>query len=205
MKKFTLYEFAGILIPGAISLFGISLSIPELKEVLLSDVSFGDFGMFVLLSYAAGQLIQAVGNLLEYIWWKFKGGMPTDWIRTGKHELLVPEQVKELENQIHNKLNIQLPKDLKDLSNSGWYSIVRQVNAYVQNKGNPERVEIFNAYYGLNRGICAALICLAVLTAIFNGYKIAIVLFILSMIALYRMNRFAKNYGRELFVQLLQS
>jgi len=203
MKSFSLYEFSGILIPGAIVLFGISLIFPELKQVLLSDVSFGDFGLFVLLSYAAGQLIQAVGNMLENVWWRFHGGMPTDWIRTGKGKLLANNQITELERQIPQKLGIKFENGIKNLDEREWYAIGRQLNSLIHSKGSSERIEIFNSYYGLNRGIFASFFLLSILTLIFSGYEKAILLLVLAMIALYRMNRFASHYARELFIQFL--
>jgi hypothetical protein len=66
MKKLTFYEQVGIIIPGSVLLFGLLFFFPSLKELLAKDgVSVGQLGIFVLLSYAAGHLIAAVGNFGE--------------------------------------------------------------------------------------------------------------------------------------------
>ena len=64
MNKLTFYEQVGIVIPGSVLVFGLLLFFPALQTVLTKDgVSLGDFGIFVLLSYAAGHLIAALGNV----------------------------------------------------------------------------------------------------------------------------------------------
>ncbi|MBW2045506.1 MAG: hypothetical protein JRI96_11585 [Deltaproteobacteria bacterium] len=205
MKSFSLYEFSGILIPGAMILFGIALIFPEIERVLLKDISLGDLGLFVLLAYAAGQIIQAIGNILENLWWKLNKGMPTNWIRIGKGGLLSPEQIKILEDQISTKLSIKLKDGIRGTDAQNWYGITRHLYAYVGNRGKTDRIEIFNAYYGLNRGMYASLAVLTVLILIFSDNKFAWITAMLAGIALYRMHRFAKNYARELFVQFLES
>jgi hypothetical protein len=75
------YEQVGLVIPGSVLLFGLLLYFPALNAFLGKDgVSVGQFGIFVLLAYAAGHLIAAGGNLLEMILWRPFGGMPTNWI-----------------------------------------------------------------------------------------------------------------------------
>ena len=65
MNKLTFYEQVGIVIPGSVFLFGLLLFFPVLQTVFTKDgVSFGELGIFVLVSYAAGHLIAAVGNAI---------------------------------------------------------------------------------------------------------------------------------------------
>ena len=47
----------------------------------------------MVLAYVVGHLIQALGNLIEQLFWALQGGMPTDWLRTNRHQLLAPTQV----------------------------------------------------------------------------------------------------------------
>jgi hypothetical protein len=64
-SKFNAYEFIGILAPGGTILFGLALIFPELKAVFFEQgFSLGDLGLFVILAFVAGHLIQAVGNAL---------------------------------------------------------------------------------------------------------------------------------------------
>ena len=203
MKSFNLYEFSGVLIPGTIILFGVSLCFPQLKGVLLTDISFGDFGIFIILAYASGQLVQAIGNLLEELWWRLQGGKPTDWIRKGQTRLLAKVQLKELADHISKKLGLKIGNDLMGVSESDWHNIIRQIYSYISTKAATERVDTFNAYYGLNRGMAAAFLLLLVLSLMLNLGVWSAVMMTLMLLSLYRMNRFGENYARELFIQFL--
>src|SRR6266487_3369807 len=62
MKKFDFYEFAGVLCPGAVVVFGLAKLHPQLAPLIVKDdVSLGDLGFFVILSYVAGRLVLGVG------------------------------------------------------------------------------------------------------------------------------------------------
>jgi hypothetical protein len=77
VDKMSFYEQVGLVIPGAVLLFGLLFYFPALNALLAKDgISVGQLGIFVLLSYAAGHLIAAGGNLLENILWRFFGGLP---------------------------------------------------------------------------------------------------------------------------------
>jgi hypothetical protein len=59
---------------------------PESRALLSKEgVTLGEFGLFVVIAYAAGQLVQAVGNGLEWIWWKPQGGIPSIRVLCGKY------------------------------------------------------------------------------------------------------------------------
>ena len=65
MKSLTFYEFAGIVLPGTIVLFGVSILFPNLKNILFNNsLSVGDFGLVLILAYTTGQVIQAIGNFV---------------------------------------------------------------------------------------------------------------------------------------------
>jgi hypothetical protein len=66
MDKIEAYEFAGIIAPGAVTIFGLSRIYPELGLLMNDDkISFGEFGLLLILAYVTGHLIQALGNLRE--------------------------------------------------------------------------------------------------------------------------------------------
>src|SRR5260370_28176325 len=110
MKKLTFYEQVGIVIPGAVLLFGLLFFVPSLKDVLAKDgVSLGQLGVFVLLSYAAGHLIAALGNVGESVLWKWAGGMPSNWIVKEKTTLLSDEQRARLPEKIKARLGLLVP------------------------------------------------------------------------------------------------
>src|SRR5882672_3838123 len=108
----TFYEQVGIVIPGSVFLVGLLFYFPALNTLLAKDgVTLGQFGIFLLLSYAAGHLIAAIGNLLENVLWRAFGGMPTDWVtKTGEISLLSPQQIEAVESKVRSRLNVTIEK-----------------------------------------------------------------------------------------------
>lgn len=207
MRKFEFYEFAAILVPGMIVLVGIVLGWPESGAPCVLDLSVGGFGVGTILAFAAGHLVQAIGNLIEKAWWWTWSGMPTDWIRSSKHSLLAAKQRALVESAARELLSDSEFRFTSDLSKADWYAIVRQIYAAVQRDGRPGRIDTFNSNYGLNRGIAAAFLSLAAILAVVNwpGWAVILLLFGGAAVALCRMHRFGVHYGRELFVQFLAS
>lgn len=206
MRQFNFYEFTGILVPGAAALAGVLMLVPGLMPMAaVKDFSIGGFGLLVVLAYVAGHLVQAVGNLAEWLWWKAWGGMPTDWVRKNATCLLAEAQAAMLPKAIAEQL--KLPDvDPRATSREQWYSITRQISAAVDAAGRGSRIQTLNGNYGLNRGLVAALVVVLVMAliatpadwAVLGGLGVAIGL------ALARMHRFGKHQARELFVQFLQ-
>src|SRR6266498_4439013 len=129
MRKFDFYEFAGVLCPGAVVVFGLARLYPALAPLVSKDeISFGDLGLFVILSYVAGHLVQAFGNVIEKIWWFFWGGLPSDWVRSEHQHLLTKEQKDHL-NAAFEKLSGIHIKPIPQLTKKEWFSITRQIYA----------------------------------------------------------------------------
>jgi len=208
MRQFDFYEFAAILAPGTLSLLGLSLAYPG-GDVLgrLNNLSVGGLGVVVILAYVAGHLTQAIGNFIESLWWKAWSGMPTDWIRTGKSDLLDKAQIDKLNLQLQTELALSAPVTVSALSANSWLGLTRQVYAAIAGKKRSARVDTFNGNYGLCRGIAAALtilLCLVLFERSIGQWKVVLALSAGLLVSLYRMHLFAKHYARELFVQFLQ-
>jgi hypothetical protein len=203
MSKMTVYEQVGIVIPGAVFLFALMMHFPELQTLLAKDgISLGQFGVFVLLSYAAGHFIAAVGNGVEALLWCALGGMPTDWVTHEKTSLLSEQQITQLETKIRTRLGLTLDK-LRGLDRKAWFPISRQIYADVNKNGKPDRIDTFNGMYGLNRGLAAASLAIAVVSFIMHKSGYGTALLILAGGYWYRAYRFGVHYGREMYLQFL--
>jgi len=207
MKKLDFYEFTGIVAPGAVAVYGLSRIHPEVG-LLLKDqsITVGELGLLLILAYVAGHIIQSFGNLLEKGWWFFFGGMPSDWPRTGKRQLLAASQMQVLPSRIRSVLKLECSERLSDLSKNDWFAITRQIYSTVRLVDRTDRIDVFNGNYGMFRGIAASLLLLlavAIIDTQVHDARVYAVLGITALLAFFRMHRFGVQYARELFVQFL--
>jgi heme exporter protein D len=208
-KEFSFYEFVGIIAPGTVFLVILFQAFPEAIKVFdAKNLSLGAFGIFVIIAYTVGHLIQSIGNIIESLWWRIWGGMPTNWIINDKKcNYLSKEQLEALPLKITTVLSIEAKLSLSDYEPKQWFPITRQIYAAVKQANASERIDIFNGNYGFFRGIAAALaISLIMLIIKFDISNLWILLIIIAsfVMAVARMHLFAKHYARELFVQFLQ-
>jgi hypothetical protein len=124
--KMSFYEQIGIVSPGSVLLFGLVLYYPELKLLTAKDsMSVGEFGLFVLISYAAGHLIAAVANALRRLFWNILGGMPSDWVTRDPPALLSSQQIENLRMKVGTRLSVTIDK-MAGLDRKVWFPISRQ-------------------------------------------------------------------------------
>jgi hypothetical protein len=199
----TFYEQVGIVIPGSVLLYGLLLFFPVVQTVTGKDgLSVGELGLFVLLAYAAGHFVAAMANLIEGIFWHFWGGMPSDWVVAAEPKLLSPQQLDQLRLKVGSRLQINL-QTLQGTDRKVWWPISRQVYADVSKSGKPDRIDTFNGNYGLNRGLAAACLALAVVAAFYAPWQIVLGLVAAGVVYGYRAYRFGVHYARELYLQFL--
>jgi hypothetical protein len=205
MNKISFYDQAGIITPGAVLLFGMMFYNPSLQNVLTKDgVSVGGLGIFIIISYASGHLLAALGNVIEKLYWQCKGGMPSNWIVGPKPRLLSSTQIAKVEALTEARLGLTIPH-LAELTTSTWFPIFRQIYSDVEKHGKPGRGDTFNGIYGLNRGLCAAALALAVFI-LFQApaeWIVSLGLLGVSLVYLYRMHRFGVHYAQEIYNQFL--
>jgi len=206
MKQFDFYEFTGILLPGAIVMAAMVLLFPGWGlPTLVEDISVGGLGIFIVLAYAVGHLVQAIGNLIEAVWWKYWDGMPTNWLRTKPARLLAEQQISLLQERLRKQPGLA-SFEITSSSLSDWHAITRQIYAAVAGAGRASRVDMFNGNYGLNRGLAAGLLAVLALlpTQTTMDWRLVVCVLVGAALALYRMHRFARHYARELFIQFLE-
>ncbi len=203
--KINSYEFLGVMVPGVVLTYGLSLLFPELGIIKAADkVSFGDLGLLLVLAFVVGQLVQAGGNVVEAIWWAV-GGWPSDWIRSKRRHLLAAKQYPLVQEKLKSVLKIE--GDLKKISAGDWHAITRQVYASVANAGRTSRIDLFNGNYGMFRGVAAAvviLIAVGLISQKITDWRVYGGLGFMLILALARMHRFGVYYSRELFIQFIQ-
>lgn len=197
--KFDLYEYIGIIVPGAIVLLAASLLYPSALPTLTSSLSLGDLGLVLILAFVAGHLIQAGGNLWESIVWGMSGGMPTCWVANSKKNLLSEGQLTRLDTRLEKEFSCKR-SDLK----SG-HGPMREIFVRVRKQGNPDRIDKFNRNYGLMRGVAVAFLASALMLLIhdINQWRGALLLVALAGISTFRMIRFGIHYAREVYAEYL--
>ena len=208
MRKFDFYETVGVIAPGSVLVFGLMQIYPELQKLQKDGITFGEFGLFLILAYVGGHLVQTVGNGVEYLWWKLYGGMPTDWARSGKEGEFVDQQNERLPAKLKELLQIEVPDRMEGVTAKRWFAITHQIYVAVEKAGRSRRVDIFNGNYGMFRGLTAAL--LVVLAAVLmhfgrGAFSSCVLLVGFAALALMRMHRFGIHYARELFVQFVST
>ena len=207
MRQFDFYEFAGVIAPGVVILLAAGLIWPDyLGSVQKLDVTLGGFGLALVLAYVAGHLLQGIGNMFEWAWWKLNGGWPSDWPRHGKGNLLSELQLAKLQERLRSDLGFSDITFGPSLSAKAWHPIFRQVYATVRAAGRDDRAHTFNGNYGMFRGIVSAALVATVGILIARGWTawpLATVFLVAAALAVFRMHRFAIHYARETLVQFI--
>ena len=207
MRDFEFYDFAGVLVPGTLVLTGIYFASPALRDLLpIKDMSAGAAGFLAVIAYATGQLVQAVGNGVEWVWWRLFGGMPTKWPRCDPPKLLSPSETAQLAERISQRLGFPRTDRIADLSTEDWNAAVGQMATHVRSRRLSGHLDVFDGVYGLTRGVVAALMIDIALLLAGGGvgrWELELMLVAALAAALFRMHRFGKHYARELFRQFL--
>jgi hypothetical protein len=199
-RTFDFYEYAGVIVPGAVLVMALVWLFPESRTLFTKEgVTLGELGLFVIIAYAAGQLVQAIGNGIECVWWKPWGGMPSGQALCGKD--LSPDQHKRLVDALRPVLGDADPCKMPEAQRR---AIVREVYAEIAGASKAGRVDTFSGSYGLMRGLAAAFVVIFVLAIIAGkGATVACAVAILFILAIQRMHRYSRHYATELFIQFL--
>lgn len=207
MRQLDLYEFAAIVVPGTILLTALYVVYPAAKELLGQDgLSIGEAGLGIVLAYGVGHILQALGNMLEALWWKALGGMPTDWAGENRRNIINADQFEALKVALARAFPDRAAPLGTAAKPQGWKRMVREVYAKVAAAGRAGRVDIFNANYGLCRGLATAMLVALALSIIKTGlchWELKSFLLVGVGLSWFRMHRFARHYARELIVQFI--
>jgi hypothetical protein len=199
-KSFDAYEVIGVIIPGAVLALLLTFECPSLRG-LLGDkgLSVGDLGLFLIVAFVLGHLVQALGNLLEWLFW-LPSGMPTSWACRARQSLLSDGQREALQAKVSAMEGA--PMAISKLGRGKWNAIIRRISGRVFAAGRSSRVEAHNRTYGMCRGLGAALAVALAWVAVEHGDDRQLLggLALALACALWRMWRMGVNYARALLL-----
>ncbi len=202
-KAFDAYEVIGVITPGTVVGLLLALEWPELRALLGDDgLSLGDFGLFMVMAFVLGHLVQTLGNLIEEAIARTIG-MPTSWVRNPKQGLITPSQRAALITKIE-ALEGQ-PVDATKTSRTHWRSMVMRGYAKVRAAGKSARIDAFNRTYGLFRGLSAAFLAAFAWFAFAHPgeQQTLVVLGLLAAASFWRMQRASINYACSLIHEFI--
>jgi len=200
MKQFDLYEFTGILIPGVILITGSLPALPS-SYVQFFNNGFSAAIYLIAVGYGLGHLVQAVGNILEWLFWKPFCGRPTEWLRLRQSKCFHKTWREKV--FAYYQLNDNDEPEIKE-----WNSCVRLMMESVAGSGGPpQRLVVFNGNYGMFRGMAASFLLIGLVHLSYGNLTLqgAVFLVALFILSLYRMYRFGLYYATTLFATFINS
>ncbi|MEN8951806.1 hypothetical protein [Planktotalea arctica] len=201
--KFDPYEFIAVMIPGALPTLTVSLLVPDVATLLLTNgVELGAFGIFLIVSFVVGHVVQLFGNMIEKAETFVTYG-PVDMAVRSSRRPMDADQWQRFVNVIETLgLTTQ-----QGPTHETWPGIRREVYARLSADGRTERIDMFNRTYGLCRGMVAGALLssgIMLLLGEADSWKTAILVVGLLALPLYvRMRRFSRYYFNEIVSQFL--
>ena len=92
---------------------------------------------------------------------------------------------------------------LSELARGDWFAVTRHIYGIVEQRGKVDRLEVFNGNYGMFRGLVSSFVLIGAVAGVQGDVGVVMGSAIAGVLALTRMERFGRHYGRELFVQYL--
>jgi hypothetical protein len=139
VRYFDAYEIIGVITPGVVVALLLTMEWPSFRTMLgEKGLSIGDFGLFILVAFVLGHLIQAVGNVLEPIIW-FPFGLPTNWVRGTNQNLVTPEQRKALEKAVAEMEGTA--QDISKITRHQWLAVTTRPAGRLRHAEHQRKVE----------------------------------------------------------------
>lgn len=192
------YEVVAVALPGAAVLLFLWYLHPELlgkTKFGLKDVSVGTLGIFAIAALIAGQVVQAVANLLE----ELLNLLADLWGKTPDASLPPHGQRKFVEAVramgVENPEAIDRRRYRKELT--------KDIIGIARRRDTAGMLQVFNVSYGLNRGLAIATGAATIVARQEARLSTAIVFLLLCAAMTYRTVRFSRRYEGELLRRFL--
>ena len=186
------YEVVAVALPGAALLLFMWYLRPELfgaAKFELKDISVGALGIFTIAALIAGQVVQAVANLVEELLNRL-----ADLGVKSPASSLPPHRQQQFRETL-DAMKIQDPDEMdrrryrKELG--------KEISRAARQRDKTGMLQILNVSYGLHRGLAVAS-GLALALAVAGAIRGQIVVFALIFVATtYRAVRFSRRYEGE--------
>lgn len=203
MSSFDAYEYVGVIVPGALPTLAAALLFPELSSFLHSEgFALGDFGIFLIISFVIGHVVQMFGGLID---------RAQDMLGIGKADRALNNREKwfgraqwaEFESLFANLVSA----NPSSIDKNNYDQAIRATYAVVRAEGRAHRVDAFNRNFGMCRGLVAgSLLTIALLFATGGSQHIYYAMLIfgfLSVPLFVRMRRFSHLFIAELVAQAI--
>lgn len=197
--KFDPFDFVSLIVPGSLIIVAVTIAFPNPLIGGLDEVTLGKVGIALVAAFIVGHFVQALGDVIEFLYWAPFGGRPTTWVAKEKQGLLVDAQLSRLSTLIKDELKF---KTLQSLEKP---SAISEINAKVRSSGSADRIEKFSQSYVLLRGLTVAFLLVSVLSIVHKNANPAVAIGMIgaAMISVFRMHRFAEHYAREVYTEYL--
>ena len=202
-KAFDAYEVISVISPGVVISLLLSTESLQIRALFGEDgFSVGDLGLFLVISFVLGHLIQSVGNLIEPIVWPLHG-LPTNRIRFPNQNLVTSKQRDALCERVCAMESTDI--GLEEYSRDDWNAVLARAYARVRNANRSMRVDIANRTYGLFRGLTAAFAVslLWYCAAHWTDWDATAFLAAMLIAAIWRMRRAGERYARTLVLEFI--
>ncbi len=186
------YEVVAVALPGAaLLLFLVYLdpSIIGTSHLELKDVTVGALGIFTIASVIVGQVVQAVGNIVEEIVNRI-----ADMVADSPVASLPEHRRREFYNTVA-ALGIERPNEI---SRRRYRKELGKDIVRAGRQGDTSGVlQVFNVTYGLNRGLSIAAGTAFIIAAGEKQIAAAIAFLVMFLTVSYRAYRFSRRYEGE--------
>lgn len=222
-SRFNVYDVIAVLVPGAVFLWGIQLPlrIQSGSDYVAMSGGVTEGGIFLLLAYAAGLLIQGLSyHLVEIPYYWLRKGAPSSGMllrADNRFTEAVKKRIREVAVGVLGITTSELEYD-SDVSESVRRNVTQQIfrafNDALEAKKLSDRTIRFNAQYGLFRAfvfifLTFTLQCLLWQQGIFGDIQdpgirkisllIALMWLVLFVISGLRMHKRAEDFARSVF------